>query len=74
MAKVQQEMLHPKSHYMSLEHAGHKWGGFWDGLHHFVKKTPTGYFDAAVSESDLTDGSWEFMCERGFTRSKEKAK
>ena len=74
MTKPAQEMLHPKSHYGGMTHLGYGWGGFWGGLHHFVKKTATGYLDAAVSESDVTDGSWKFMCEHGLTRAREKAK
>lgn len=74
MAKLAKEMLHPKSHYMALSYDGYGWGGFWDGLHHFIKKTATGYLDSAVSESDLTDGSWTFLCQYGLTRAKEKRK
>lgn len=61
-------MKQPKAFYRDLTHAGYNWGGFWDGKHHFVKKVPTGYMQAAVIESDIADGSWAFMCENGLSR------
>ena len=67
-------MKQPKSFYKSLNHAGYAWGGFWDGMHHFVKHGYhdgayiTGYLEAKVSESDIEDGSYTFMLDNELTR------
>lgn len=64
------EMKHPKAHYMGLSHAGYSWGGFWDGFHHFQKRANDagGFLHMKLLESDIEDGSWKFMAERGLTR------
>lgn len=77
-------MKYKKSHYQALpSHNGFKWGGFWDGFHHFAKTVKSwhepisetesivheqGCLDMAVLESDIEDGSWKFMADRGLTR------
>lgn len=63
-------MRHPKCHYMGLNHAGFSWGGFWDGHHVFTKRANDagGFFEMKVLESDIEDGSWKFMAEKGLTR------
>lgn len=63
-------MKYKKSYYQKLAHVGYRWAGFWDNHHHFEKGSYTegGFYDMAVTELDLEDGSWKFMAENGFTR------
>jgi len=63
-------MKHLKSFYRDLSHAGYSWGGFWDGHHVFTKSANNlgGVFEMKVLESDIDDGSWKFMAEKGLTR------
>lgn len=64
------EMKYDKYHYMSIPtYNGFSWGYFESGLHHFVKGDYQSSFkDVAVRESDIEDGSWEFMIDKGVLR------
>lgn len=61
-------MLYTKQYYKSLKFNGYKWGGFWGGLHQFIKKTSKGYLNCSCSESDLINGNIQFMTLNQLTR------
>ena len=63
-------MKQVKSYYQQLSHNGYVWVGFWANLHHFTKGDyNTGFYDVAVLESEIEDGSWKWYCDNGYTRS-----
>lgn len=54
-------MKHDKDFYRNIKHNGFEWFGYADKKHHFKKKENNGFFHVKVLESDITDGSVEFM-------------
>lgn len=63
-------MKYDKYHYLSMpNHNGFSWSRYERGLHHFVKGDyESGFKDVAVRESDIEDGSWKFMLDKGVSR------
>lgn len=62
-------MKRPKIFYSSLPSInGYSWSGFWDKLHHFVKKEATGYFEIRCTDEDITSGNLIDMINYGVTR------
>lgn len=61
-------MKYKKAYYKNITHFGYHWGGYWNNLHHFIKKVNQKFLEIACIDEDIEDGSLIFMMEHGFTR------
>jgi len=61
-------MKQNKSFYQSLNFDGFTWSGFWDNLHHFVKKECAGYLEVKCTDDDIKNGNLSDMIKIGVTR------
>ncbi len=70
----QKEMTRDKSFYKELPVIdGHKWAGFWDGYHHFVKKEESGihkgkFTEVRATDEDIDNKNLDSMIEYGVTK------
>ena len=61
-------MKYHKEHYKKIICNNFKWSGFWDNMHHFVKKENNKYRPLICSEEDLINGNFKFMANKHLTR------
>ena len=61
-------MKKAKVFYQSLNIDGFTWRGYWNKLHHFVKKECAGYLEIKCTDTDIQDGNLQDMIKLGVTR------
>lgn len=63
-----------KSNLDAIACNGFEYAGFWDGMYHYQRKSPTGYQFEQVSlfQSDVVSGNAEWMMNNCYTRVIEK--
>lgn len=61
-------MKKSKQYYKSFNIDGFTWRGFWDKMHHFVKKECAGYAEIKCTEQDIEDGNIYDMVAFGVSR------
>ncbi len=62
---------HTKTTLRAMSPPDFTYGGYWDGLYHFIKGDySTGFVDMAANDEDLTNGNLEYFSANGYTRMK----
>lgn len=61
-------MKHSKDFYRTISFNGYTWRGFIDNLHFFAKPYNSGSLCVTIAESDIEDGSVEFMLTNDISR------
>jgi len=60
---------HTKKQLRKISPPDYNYGGFWNGLYHFIKGDyKTGFTEIAANDEDLINGNLEYFAKNGYTR------
>ena len=61
-------MKKPKTYYQEIQTDGFSWSGYWDKLHHFIKREKAGCIHIRCTERDITNGNIYDMIQLGVSK------